>query len=157
MPRVILHSPLDPVALATKLRDVLGGRDAKMKPGVTGQGSDQEMTLFVFRRAGEGNFVRFIATMEPDGTGTLIRGRFGVVRGLECGLILWVFILSIFVVTGTAIMIGGGDFVFGLVFAGVPGAMILVPLSLWWFGTRGRSGDREQILAFLAETVQARP
>lgn len=155
--RVVLHSPLDPVTLATKLRDVLGERGDTPQPGVTGHGDDQQMTLFVFRRAGESNFVRLIATIDPEGSGSRIEGRFGVVRALECGLILWCGFLSIFLLTGIAIIRGGGAWEVGIPFIGISSFMIAFPLLLWWFGTRGRSGDREQILKFLAGTVQACP
>jgi hypothetical protein len=76
--KIILHSPLNPVTLATKLRDVLGGEKAKPKKGVTGHGSEQDMMLFVYRPNIQTNMnVRLTATMRPDGSGTRIEGKIG--------------------------------------------------------------------------------
>lgn len=155
--RVVLHSPLDPVALATRLRDTLGGRKARPKKGVTGQGDEATMMLFVYRGYGGASGTRFNAVMDPDdGGGTRIEGRFGLARGMECGLILWCGFLSIFLFTGIAICANGGAWEVGVPFVAISSIMMAVPIGLWWFGTRYSATDEAAIRQFLADTVQAR-
>jgi hypothetical protein len=154
---IVLHSPLDPATVATRLREVLGDRDDKPKKGVTGQGNEQEMMLFVYRSSSPPAGTKFTATMDPDEGGTRIEGRCGVARGMECGLIVWIGFLSIFLCTGIAIVTGGGAWEVGVPFIAISSLMMAIPLALWWFGTRSSKADEASILAFLAETVQARP
>lgn len=154
---VVLHSPLDPVALATRLRDTLGGRKAKPKKGVTGQGDDQTMMLFVYRGYGGAGSTKFKAVMDPDDAGgTRIEGRFRLERGMECGLILWGGFLSIFLFTGIAICLNGGAWEVGIPFIAISSIMMAVPIGLWWFGVRYSAEDEAAIRQFLADTVQAR-
>jgi hypothetical protein len=153
---VVLHSPLDPVALATRLRDTLGGRKAKPKKGVTGQGDETTMMLLVYRGYSGASGTRFRATMDPDDAGgTRIEGRFGIARGMECGLILWCGFLSIFLFTGLAICLNGGAWEVGVPFMVISSLMMVVPITLWWFGTRYSATDEAAIRAFLADTVEA--
>lgn len=154
---IILHSPLDPVAIAKRLRDVLGARKGKPKKGVTGQGNEYEMSLFVYRYKAAPTLTKFDAVMEPEGTGTRIDGRCRVSRTMECGLTVWIGFLSIFLFTGIAIVRGGGAGEVGWPFIGISSVLMIVPVCLWWFGSRYSAKDEAEILAFLAETVQARP
>ena len=156
MARIVLQSPLDPVALATKMRDVLGDRDAKPKPGVTGQGSEQDMTLYVYR-SGSSAMTKFDATMDAAGSGTRIEGKFGIGRGLVLALAMWCGFLAMFLAIGLSVVAGGGPLGVGIPFILIPSAMIAIPFLLFWSGTRTNQQDQAAILAFLAETVEARP
>ena len=155
--RILLHSPLDPVTLATKLRDVLGGEDAKPQAGVTGHGSERDMTLFVYRRSFRSNRnITLTATMEPDGTGTRIKGKIGASSGITCFMIAWFGFLSIFVVFAGIAAAQGAPFEFWGAFGGIPLAMMVLPALLFRMGTSTVAKDETTILQFLAKTVQAR-
>jgi hypothetical protein len=155
--RIVLHSPLDPVTLAKKLRDVLGGTDAKPKAGVTGHGSEQDMMLFVYRRSFRSNRnITLTATMEPDGTGTRIKGKIGASSGITCFMIAWFGFLSIFVVFAGIAAAQGAPFEFWGAFGGIPLAMMVLPALLFRMGTGIVAKDETTILQFLAKTVQAR-
>lgn len=155
--KIILHSPLDPVTLAKKLRDVLGGEDAKPKAGVTGHGSEQEMMLFVYRPNIQTNMnVRLTATMQPDGTGTRIEGRIGPAGSVTCFMVFWFGFLSIFLVAAGFAASGGAPFEFWGMFGGIPLAMMVFGGVLFRVGRGPKGKDEAKILQFLARTVQAR-
>jgi len=155
--KIILHSPLDPVALATKLRDVLGGEKAKPKKGVTGHGSEQEMMLFVYRPNIQTNMnVRLTATMRPDGNGTRIEGKIGPASNVTCFMIFWFGFLSIFLVIAAFSAASGAPFEFWGMFGGIPLAMMVFGAVLFRVGRGPKGKDEKAILEFLARTVQAR-
>jgi len=155
--KIVLHSPLDPVALATTLRDVLGGEKAKPKKGVTGHGSEQEMMLFVYRPNVQTNMnVRLTATMRPDGTGTRIDGRIGPSGSVKFFLIFWFGFLSIFLVVAGVAAMSGAPFEFWGMFGGIPLAMMVFGAVLFRVGRGPKGKDEKAILEFLARTVQAR-
>jgi hypothetical protein len=155
--KIVLHSPLDPVTLATELRKVLGDEKAKPKAGVTGHGSEQDMMLFVYRPSIRTNMnARLTATMQPDGTGTRIEGRIGPGSNVTCFMIFWFGFLSIFLVVAAIAAIGGAPFEFWGAFGGIPLAMMVFGALLFRAGTGNATKDEAAILNFLADTVQAR-
>lgn len=155
--RIVLHSPLDPVALATKLRGVLGDEKAKPKAGVTGHGSEQDMMLFVYRPNVQTNVnVRLTATMQPDGTGTRIEGKIGPASNVTCFMIFWFGFLSIFLVIAAFSAVKGAPFEFWSIFGGIPLAMMVFGALLFRVGRGPKGKDEKAILDFLAHTVQAR-
>ncbi|WP_034160528.1 hypothetical protein [Sphingomonas sp. ERG5] len=157
---IVLISPLDPVALAKKLKRALGGRDGQAKvAGVTGQGTERDMTLFYYRPNARTNFVSTLtATMTPDRDGTRIEGRIGTLNGMTIFLGFWFGALILFLLIAGSVMLN----------TATPLAdawpVIAVPLGLMAFGgmlfRAGSStvtNDEAAILAFLADTVDARP
>jgi len=155
--KITLHSPLDPVTLAKKLRDVLGGEDAKPKAGVTGHGSEQDMMLFVHRTNVRTNMnVRLVATMIPDGTGTRIEGKIGPSSDINCFMIMWFGFLSIFLIVAGFAAYSGAPFEFWGMFGGIPLAMLVFGAVLFRVGRGPKGKDEGAILDFLAKTVQAR-
>ncbi len=157
---IVLKSPLDPIALATKLKTVLGGRGRQVKAAcVTGQGTDQSMMLFYFRPNVQNSFAsNLTATMEADGGGTRIEGRIGTPRSATVFLGCWFGFLTVFLA-----LAGGGMIAAGTPF-GDAWPMIAIPLGMMVFGgllyrlgTWTAKKDEAAILAFLADTVSARP
>jgi hypothetical protein len=155
--KIVLHSPLDPVALATKLRDVLGGEKAKPKKGVTGHGSEQDMMLFVYRPNIQTNMnVRLTATMQAEGSGTRIDGRIGAAGSVTGFKIFWFGFLSIFLIAAGFAAYSGAPFEFWGMFGGIPLAMMIFGAVLFRVGRGPNGKDEKAILDFLARTVQAR-
>ena len=155
--KIILRSPLDPVALATKLRDVLGDEKARPKKGVTGHGSEQDMMLFVYRPNIQTNMnVRLTATMRPDGSGTRIEGKIGPASNVTFFMIFWFGFLSIFLVIAAFSAASGAPFEFWGIFGGIPLAMMVFGALLFRVGRGPKGKDEKAILEFLARTVQAR-
>jgi hypothetical protein len=155
--KIARHSPLDPVTLAKKLRDVLGGEEAKPKAGVTGHGSEQDMMLFVYRTSVRTNMnVRLVATMQPDGSGTRIEGKIGPASNVTCFMIFWFGFLSIFLVIAAYSAASGAPFEFWGIFGGIPLSMMAFGALLFRVGRGPKGKDEKAILEFLARTVQAR-
>lgn len=157
--RIVLHSPLAPVALATELRDVLG--DRKKPPsgkGVTGQGSDSEMMLFFYRPNIQNSFAtRLVATMTPESGGTRIEGKIGAAGLTTVFMGCWFGFLLIFAGIAAVGMIATHTVVKELaVFVAIPGTMAALGGLMWWLGTHNGAADRAAILDFLAQTVDAR-
>lgn len=154
--KIVLHSPLDPLALATKLRVVLGDEKAKPKAGVTGHGSEQDMMLFVYRPNIRTNMnVRLTATMQPDGSGTRIEGTIGQASNVACFMVFWFGFLSIFLVVAGISAINGAPVEFWGPFGGIPLTMMAFGAVLVRVGRGPKGKDEAAILEFLARTVQA--
>lgn len=76
---IILRSPLTPMEIAYKMRDLIGDREGGASDGeLTGRGSEQEMQLY---QAGKFHNDGFRAKLVSDDEGTIIRGTFGKVIG----------------------------------------------------------------------------
>ena len=157
--RILLASPLDPTAIATKLKDVLGDRTTKPVKGVTGNGSEQDVTLFYYRPNIQNSFqTRLIATMEPDGTGTRIEGKMGPPGSATAFLGCWFGFLTLFLlVGGGGILASDASIGDAILFIAIPGAMMGFGVLLWRLGTWTAKADEAAILAFLATTIAARP
>ena len=159
MARIVLQSPLGPSAIATTLKDVLGDRSATPAKGVTGQGSEQDMTLFYFRPNIQNSFqTSLTATMEPVGGGTRIEGKIGTPASARIFMGGWFGFLTVFLA-----LAGGGTIAAGaplgdvLPLVAIPLAMMAFGALLWRLGTWTSKKDEAAILAFLATTVAARP
>ena len=157
--RIVLQSPLDPAAIATKLKHVLGDRTAKPMKGVTGNGSEQDMTLFYFRPNIQNSFqTSLTATMEPAAGGTRIEGKIGTPVSARVFMGCWFGFLAVFLV-----LAGGGTIASGaplndvLPFVAIPLGMMAFGALLYRLGTWTAKKDEAAILAFLATTVAARP
>jgi hypothetical protein len=155
---ITLHSPLAPVALATRLRDVLGDSSARPAAGVTGRGSEQDMRLWVYRPNLQNSFQTGLkATLDAEGGGTRITGTLGPPASAKLFMVVWFGFLGIFVVAGgVAMLAAGASPLASAPFVGFPLGMMAFGGGLWKLGTWNDRKDRAAILHFLADTVQAR-
>ncbi|MFA6114853.1 MAG: hypothetical protein WC729_12690 [Sphingomonas sp.] len=159
MARIVLQSPLSPAAIATKLKEVLGDRTARPVKGVTGNGTEQDMTLFYFRPNIQNSFqTSLTATMEPAGGGTRIEGKIGTPASARVFMGCWFGFLTVFLA-----LAGGGTIASGaplgaiVPFVAIPLVMMAFGALLWRLGTWTAKQDEAAILAFLATTLAARP
>ena len=155
---IALTSPLDPVAIATKLKDVLGDGSTAPVRGVTGNGSEQSMRLFYFRPNIQNSFqATLAATIEPEGSGALIEGEIGTPHSLVVFLCWWFGGLAAMVILVAGGIIAShaafGDRLFLVV---VPVVMMVVGALLYGVATRTAKTDETAILAFLEATIAAR-
>ena len=157
--RIMLTSPLAPDAIARKLKDLLGDRSAKPVKGVTGAGSEQDMTLFYFRPNIQNSFqTSLTATMEPVGGGTRIEGKIGTPTSARIFMGCWFGFLTVFLaLAGGGTIAAGAPLGDALPFVGIPLAMMAFGALLWRLGTWTAKKDEAAILDFLATTVSARP
>lgn len=160
MPRVTLRSPHDPITVANRLKAAVGDTlDADTPKRVTGNGTDQSMTLWVHRPRIRNSFrTRLAATLEPDGTGTRIAGDLGAPRFVTLFTGCWFVFVAIFTVPSMGLALFGGlPLRHTLAFALIPIAMIvfgtLLIVAGRWHGKR----DAADILAFLEKTIDAHP
>ena len=155
--KIVLRSPLPPVPLATKLRQVLGDSDDRPTAGVTGQGSDQDMTLYVYRPNFQNSFQTGLkATMDADGGGTRIDGRIGPPASATFFMIFWFGFLGLFVFGAGAAMIAHGQSpLTNPTLFMIPLGMMVFGWGLIALGTWNDKKDQDAILKFLADTVQA--
>jgi hypothetical protein len=158
MARIVLHSPLSPAAIATKLKEVLGDRKATPVKGVTGRGSDQTMTLFYFRPNIQNSFqTSLTATMEPAGAGTRIDGKIGTPTSARLFMGCWFGFLTLFLgLAGGGMIASGAPLGEMLPFVAIPLGMMAFGGLLWRLGTWTAKKDEAAILAFLATTAAAR-
>ena len=158
--RIVLRSSLDPVALATVLKARMPVTLGPNVPaGVIGQGSDRDMTLWYRRPDVTNSFqTRLVATIDPDGTGSRIAGRIGMSRSVGVFMGCWFGFLLFFIATAVPIvMVGHAPAAFTLPFLGIPAAMMGFGVLLLWIGRWHGNSDEAAILAFLAQTIDARP
>lgn len=153
---VDLFSPLPPEEIARKLKAIMADPMPDARSRVFGKGSQHEMTLRYLHRNFRTNMEPVLdATMSPYAGGTRISGTFGPpieARYFPCA---WTGFLSIFIIVGIAVAIlVPGTLLFGLIFTGVPLAMMLFGLLLF----RNRPSpdeDMQRILDFLTREIDA--
>ena len=153
---VTLQAPLPPEAIAERLKAVMADPMEDAEARVFGKGSEQEMQLRYLRRGKQTGLESvLVAQMEPHEGGTRIVGDYGPPvspRLLTCGCYAF---LSIFVVTGLLIMID--DWLFGLIFAGVPMLMVYAGHRAMRHQARTMDADWQEIESFLSSEIDARP
>ncbi|CAN5333023.1 hypothetical protein BH09PSE4_BH09PSE4_07470 [soil metagenome] len=146
--------------MATRLKQVLGGREAQPVKGVTGNGSVEAMVLFYYRPSIQNSFrTQLIATMAEEGTGTRIEGTIGTPLTARLFMGCWFSFLTLFIgiiVTGVAISHAAPLMEMAPLIL-IPGAMMGFGALMWIAGTWNAKKDAAAILAFLAETVSAIP
>lgn len=152
--KLIFHSRLPPVALAQKMLKLIGeGKKARAVGGVIGNGSEQEMSLFV-RHKGRTSAIKFKADLEADGTGTRIDGKFGTGSGLGFFKFMFVGIGSIFFLVGLGGLWSGAPVAMWASFMGVPLFQWVILFVLLKAMKVGSAADREKILAFMREHLE---
>lgn len=160
MTHIVLYAPHDPIAVANKLKAAVGDvLEADTPKRVTGNGTEEKMTLWVHRPRVRNDFkARLIAEMTPDGGGTRIEGSLGTPGGVRVFMMLWLGFVGCFLIGALAIAIfARPPLEFILPFAGIPALMLLFGTGLFTLARRNVAADNEAILAFLAETIDARP
>ena len=152
---ITFYSRLSPIALAEKLRDMFGrGGHAMPVDNVIGHGSEQEMTLYAEPARTTGN--GFTATLQPEGSGTRIMGRFMANHTIKLVTIIFLGGGAIFLIAGIAMLFSGGFP------AMLPAMFIGLPLFQWvilFFARRlllkNTANDEQKILAFLTKHCEA--
>ena len=154
---IVLTSPLDPMAIATKLKDLLGDGNAAPVKGVTGNGSEQSMALFYFRPNIQNSFqATLTATIEPEGSGARIEGLIGTPRSLQVFMWCWFGLLStMLVMVGSGMIASRAAFGDKLFLVAVPVGLMAVGALLLGVGNRVAKTDEAAILAFLETTIAA--
>lgn len=157
-----LYSPLDPIALALRLKKKMKGQEKRKDYRVFGGGTEKDMKL-TYRRPGLkiGVAPYLTATMSEHKGGTLIEGEIRQNKNPVPFFLIWngfvgaFFLFSLFLWT-----VDGPPIFFNLFFSGIPGLMLIIGLTAW-YKTRNEEpedpGTPDNILEFLAKTVDAHP
>lgn len=160
MPRIVLRSPLDPIAAARRFKALVPDTiDGETPAGVIGNGDETQMTIWYYRPKLRNSLqVTLIADVTADGTGSRIEGRIGPPRAGMVFLGCWLAFVLAFMLLGGGIAIGtGAPAVFVLPFLGIPVVMLAIGGLVGWLGLRHRTQDEAAILDFLSHTIDARP
>lgn len=160
MPHVVLQSPHAPITVANKLKATVGETlEADTPKRVTGNGTEEKMTLWVHRPRVRNDFkARLVAEMTEDDGGTRIEGSLGTPGAVRLFMTLWLGFVGCFLVGALGIAIfARPPLAFILPFAGIPTLMLAFGVGLFTLARRSVDADSEAILAFLAETIDARP
>lgn len=156
--RIVLHSPLDPVALATRLKErVPAAVDDKTVAQVIGRGSEQAMTLFYYRPRFRNDLAtKLVASIEPDGGGSRIEGTIGAPTAGMVFLGCWMVFVTLFLLGPLALWLGGAPLLVVGPMLGIAGGMLAFGLLFGWLALHHGKRDAAAIRTFLAETVDAR-
>lgn len=160
MARIVLHAPRDPIAVANLLKAAVGETiDIDTPKRVTGNGTEEKMTLWVHRPRIRNDFKAVLsAEMTAERGGTRIEGTLGTPTGVRIFMTLWMGFVGCFLLGALAIAaIARPPIAFILPFAGIPLLMLGFGFALFTLARRNVAADGEAILAFLAETIDARP
>ncbi|MEP7005800.1 MAG: hypothetical protein ABI810_07445 [Sphingomonas bacterium] len=155
---IVLTSPLDPIAIATKLKAMLGDGNTAPVKGVTGSGSEQSMALLYFRPNIQNSFQAALTAMiEPEGSGARIEGMIGTPRSLVVFMWCWFGGLTAMLVTvGSGMIASRAAFGDKLFLVAVPVGLMAVGALLLSVGNRVAKTDEAAILAFLETAIAAR-
>ena len=155
---IVLTSPLDPMAIATKLKEVLGNGDVAPVRGVTGKGSEQSMMLCYFRPNVQNSFQAALnATIEPEGDGARIEGEIGTPRSL---LLFMLCLLggpiAMLLIVGNGMIASGAAFSDKLFLVAILVVLTALAALLLRVNARVAKTDEAAILAFLETVIAAR-
>lgn len=157
-----LYSPLDPIALALKLKAEMKKRRRRKGYHVFGGGTEHDMKL-TYRRHGLkiGAAPYLTAEMSAHEGGTLIEGEIKQNEHPIPFFLMWngfvglFFVFSLFLWT-----VDDAPWIFNLIFSGIPGVMLIIGLTAWYKTSKEEPedpGTPQHILDFLADIVDARP
>lgn len=150
----IFHSSLPPVALAEKMLTLIGeGKKARAADGVIGNGSEQEMTLFVRRRKNS-PAIEYKADLEAEGSGTRIDGKFKSAGGLGLFKIIFLGIGAIFMAVGLGGLVSGAPLLICLPFIGVPLFQWMILFTILRTMRKNGAEERKKILAFMHKHLE---
>jgi len=155
---IVLTSPLDPMAIATKLKEVLGTGDIAPVRGVTGKGSEQSMMLCYFRPNVQNSFQAALnATIEPEGGGARIEGEIGTPHSLLVFMWCWFGgLTAMLLLVGNGMIASGAAFGDKLFLVAIPVGMMVVAALLLRVSAKVAKTDEAAILAFLETVIAAR-
>lgn len=150
----IFHSRLPPIALAEKMLALIGeGKKARSVKGVIGNGSEQEMTLFV-RRKKNSSAIEFKADLEADGSGTRINGKFKSAGGLGFLKFMFLGIGTIFMAVGFGALASGAPVLLCSIFIGVPLFQWVILFSMLRAMKKNQAEERKKIFAFIHKHLE---
>lgn len=159
---VKLFSPLDPIALATKLKDEMEKREKHKGFHVFGGGTEEEITLLYGRPdilTGIEPTLR--GTMRAHDGGTLIEAKATKRGNPKIFFVIWFLFLIPFVAIGIGSwFFDGPPLMFKILFTGVPAIMLGAGILMLRRSLEKKPeefGTIYHIFDFLEETVDARP
>lgn len=155
---ITLRSPHNPITVANRLKVAVGSSLTPETPsGVTGHGTDAEMTLNYHRKGTQNGFTRcFVAEMAAEGNGTIITGKFGLPKEARSFACVWYGFLSIFILVGASVTVFTDvPFLWSAIFMGIPLFMMAIVGVAFLAGRRHAADDEKAILAFLKDVIDA--
>lgn len=159
---VRLFSPLDPITLATRLKDEMILSKKRTGRQVYGFGSEKKMNLVYAKRKGSRDFAaQLAATMGEYQGGTLITGNTRQILKDIPFVILWCAFTGTFFMGSLVFWFIDFDWLGRLMFSGIPALMFIMVLALEW-GRPARKppkdiGSAQDIIDWLAKTIDAHP
>ena len=156
---ITLYSPLDPVALATKLKTVMKVNGKRTDWHVRGKGTQFDMSLTYMKPSQEGNEPKFNAVMESHGEGTLISGTLSQSKIAIPFWVYWFVGVGVFYLFALSLWFFDTPLLPRLLFLSFPTFMFFIGLRIAAHSrkqVREDPGTPQNILDFLAETVDAR-
>lgn len=159
---VKLFSPLDPVALATKLKNEMEKREKRKGFHVFGGGTEEKITLLYGRKnVSMGIEPKLEGTMRAHDGGTLIEADITKRGNPKTFFVIWFLFLIPFVAIGIGSwFFDGPPLMFKIMFTGVPAIMVAAGIFFLRASRKDKLKDYGtiyHILDFLEETVDARP
>lgn len=159
---VKLFSPLDPIALANKLKDEMEKRKKKKGFHVFGGGTEEKITLLYGRKnISIGIEPKLDGTMRAHDGGTLIEADITKRGNPKLFFIIWFTFLIPFAAIGIGSwFFEGPPLMFKIMFTGVPAIMVAAGIFFLHASRNDKPEDYGtiyHILDFLEEAVDARP
>ena len=158
-----LFSPLDPITLATKLKDEMEASKKRTGRQVFGSGTESKMHLIYASRKGtKSSFLPELnATMTAHREGTLIEGIIKQEFEPDNFLLMWNSFIGVFFIVGLLFWIfTAAPLMFSLIFTGIPFLMLVSVNLLMWNSKEQKPhkniGGPQDIIDFLEKTVDAR-
>ncbi|WP_109356406.1 hypothetical protein [Sphingorhabdus sp. EL138] len=156
-----LYSPMKPIPLAKELKAEMKKRKKRKDHHVFGGGTERKMFL-TYRRPGfkNGGEPYLKAKMREHDGGTLIEGTMRQGKAMPFFLFWNGFVGLFFLFSLFLWFVDDAPIFFNLIFSGIPAVMLAIGLTAA-YKTRNDPpedpGTPQNILDFLAETVDARP
>ncbi len=159
---VKLFSPLDPIALATKLKDEMEKRKKRRGFHVFGRGTEKKITLIYGRKnISMGIEPKLDGTMRAHDGGTLIEADITKRGNPKTFFIIWFTFLIPFIVIGCGSwFFDGPPLMFKIMFTGIPAIMVGAGIFFLQASRKDKLDDYgtiHHIFDFLEKTVEARP
>lgn len=157
--RFDLFAPMPPETIAHQLKAVMDKAEKADGERILGRGSQYDMALWVQRGRGNSVVRKLSAKMTPESGGTRIRGKVAIPAASIIFMVFWFGFLTFFLLTAGSftLLFSGESALFSLPFIVIP--LVMMAFGGWLFrsGLRDSRDDEDQLLAWLAKTINARP